>query len=211
METLQICLPSRFVSHRTSRTRPIAARYSSQSVSLAIDRTRTIRGAASGAVAAAVWGLQQPVDKVVFRSRFSDLELLGKAVTRDGWLPVGLAIHVGNGALFGAAYANLGPRLPLPPVLRGPAVGLAEHLATWPLVAITDRFHPARRELPKLAGNRPAFLQAAWRHLLFGLVLGEVERRLNAAGRRPARPAVPDYSSNGHGSLQHAVSVQEAP
>ena len=120
-------------------------------------------------------------------------------------------MHVGNGALFGAMYANVGPRLPLPPVLRGPALGLAEHLATWPLVSITDRFHPARRELPKLAGNRPAFLQSVWRHLLFGLVLGEIERRLNAPDARPVAPAVPDYSSNGHGSLEHAVSVQDAP
>ncbi len=165
----------------------------------------------SGAVAAAVWALQQPVDKLVFRSRYDDVELLGKAATRgDGWYPAGLAIHLANGAVFGAAYANLSPAIPVAPILRGPLAGLTEHVGLWPLVAVTDRFHPARRELPTLAGNRLAFAQAAWRHLLFGLVLGETERRLNPEPE-PEPPESPtDYSSNGHGSLEHAAaSVQE--
>jgi hypothetical protein len=34
-----------------------------------IDRTRTLRGAVCGAVAAAVWALEQPLDKLLFRSR----------------------------------------------------------------------------------------------------------------------------------------------
>ncbi len=69
------------------------------SVSPGLDRTRTLRGAVCGAVAAAVWGLQQPLDKLVFSSRYDDVELLGKAVVRgDGWYPVGLAAHMANGA-----------------------------------------------------------------------------------------------------------------
>jgi hypothetical protein len=174
----------------------------------AIDRTRTLRGALCGAFAAAVWALQQPLDKVVFRSRYDDVELLGKAITRsDGWYPVGLALHMQNGAAFGAAYALLAPAIPLPPALRGPAAGLLEHSLLWPLGALTDRFHPAREELPALTGNRRAFAQATWRHLLFGTVLGELERRLNAAPE--AVPPLPDtdYSSNGHGSLEPAVTV----
>ena len=88
---------------------------------------------------------------------------------------------------------------------------LAEHVALWPLVALTDRLHPARGELPKLRGNRAAYLQAAWRHLLFGVVLGELERRINAEPE--AEPPEPEtqYSSNGHGSLEHAVSVHDSP
>jgi hypothetical protein len=177
-----------------------------------LDRTRTLRGAACGAVAASVWALQQPLDKFVFSSRYDDVELLGRAVARgDGWYPIGLAIHAGNGALFGAVYANIAPVMPIPPVLRGPLAALAEHIALWPLGAVTDRVHPARRDLPKLTGNRVAFAQATWRHLLFGLVLGELERRVNAEPE-PAPPEPPaDYSSNGHGSLEHAVSVQPAP
>ena len=99
----------------------------------------------------------------------------------------------------------------MPPTLRGPVAALAEHVALWPLVAVTDRLHPARGELPKLRGNRPAFLQAAWRHLLFGLVLGELERRINAEPEAEPPEPETDYSSNGHGSLEHAVSVHDSP
>jgi hypothetical protein len=178
---------------------------------MAIDRTRTLRGAVCGAVAAAVWALQQPLDKVVFGSRFDDVELLGRAFdTGEHWYPAGLFLHVQNGAVFGAAYANVAPLLPLPPVARGPAVALLENALTWPLGRLVDRYHPARSKLPTLTGNRRALGQATWRHLLFGVVLGELERRLNAE----PEPAPPDYqgefSSNGHGSLTHAVSVEPA-
>ena len=170
-----------------------------------------LRGAVSGAVAAAVWALQQPLDKALFSSHYDDVELLGKAVTQDaGWLPIGLGIHMADGALFGAIYANVAPAMAISPVLRGPVAALSEHLALWPLVRLTDRLHPARAELPKLSGNRAAFLQATWRHLLFGFVLGELERRINAEPEpEPSEPETP-YSSNGHGSLEHAVSVQDS-
>ncbi len=182
-----------------------------RALSLGIDRTRTLRGAVCGAVASAVWALEQPLDKLVFASRYDDVELLGKALTRgDAWYPAGLALHMQNGAIFGAAYANLAPALPLPPALRGPFAGLFEHLALWPLGAVCDRLHPRRGELPRLAGSRRAFTQAAWRHLLFGIVLGELERRLNAESEpTPVLPEV-EFSSNGHGTLEHVVSVEPA-
>ncbi|MDQ6731217.1 MAG: hypothetical protein M3022_13210, partial [Actinomycetota bacterium] len=112
---------------------------------------------------------------------------------------------------FGAVYANLAPVLPIPASLRGPAAGLFEHVALWPLVRVSDCFHPAREDLPTLTGNRAAFVQAAWRHLLFGLVLGELERRVNAEPEPAPPEPLEDYSSNGHGTLEHAVSVQPAP
>jgi hypothetical protein len=179
-------------------------------VSPGIDRTRTLRGAVSGAVAAAVWAAQQPLDKLVFSSRYDDVELLGKALTRgDGWYPVGFALHTVNGALFGALYANVAPAIPIPAPLRGPAAALAEHLALWPLGAVSDRVHPGRQELTKLSGNRAAFIQSTWRHLLFGLVLGEIERRVNAEPEPTPPGPETDFSANGHGSLEHAVSVHE--
>ena len=47
----------------------------------------------------------------VFGVPYDDEELLGKAVTRGpAWPPVGVALHVANGALFGAVYANVAPR-----------------------------------------------------------------------------------------------------
>jgi hypothetical protein len=173
------------------------------------DRTRTLRGAACGAVAAGVWALLQPLDKLVFSSPHDDVAVLGKAVTRgDGWSPVGLALPTGNGAVFGAVYANIAPAMPIPAPLRGPVVALLEHVALWPLATVADRVHPAREDLPRFGGNRTAFAQAAWRHLLFGFVLGELERRVNAEPEpAPPEPAA-DYSSNGHGSLEGAVSAQ---
>jgi hypothetical protein len=177
----------------------------------AVVRTRTLRGAVCGAAAAAAWALEQPLDKLLLSSTYDDVELLGKAVVRgDGWYPAGLALHVANGAVFGAAYSNLAPVLPIPPVARGPVVALSEQLATWPLSVLSDRFHPARKKLPALAGNRTAFAQATIRHLVFGIVLGELERRLNAAPE-PAPPlSESDFSSNGHGSLEHAISTESA-
>src|SRR3954466_10448581 len=138
---------------------------------MALDTTRTLRGALAGATAAAVWAAQQPLDRRVFGVAYDDTELLGRLVVRSGrWQPAGIALHLGNGALLGALYANVAPSLPVPPVLRGPLAGLAEHLVTWPAMALVA---------PALARSGRAFLQSAWRHLLFGLVLGELERRLN--------------------------------
>lgn len=177
-----------------------------------IDRTRTLRGAVCGAVAASVWALGQPLDKLLFSSRYDDLEWLGKAITRgESWYPAGLALHMQNGAIFGAAYANLAPALPLPPAVRGPAVALLEHVVLWPLGALSDRLHPARDELPRLAGNRRAFAQSAWRHLLFGIVLGELERRVNTEPEPAPSAPEADFSSNGHGTLEHALSVEPTP
>ena len=162
-------------------------------------------------VAAAAWAAEQPLDKLLFGSRYDDVELLGKAVvTGDGWYPAGFALHVGNGAVFGALYANVAPVLPLPPILRGPAVALSEHLAVWPLTVASDRLHPARKHLPGLTGNRRAFAQATVRHLLFGLVLGELERRLNAAPEPAPLLTAQEVSSNGHGSLEHAMPASPA-
>jgi hypothetical protein len=160
-----------------------------------------------GALAAAVWALEQPLDKALFGSSYDDVELLGKAVLRgEGWYPVGLALHMANGAIFGAVYANLAPLLPVPAPLRGPSVAAVQHCAFWPLGRLSDRLHPARDELPVLTGNGRAFGQGIARHVLFGLVLGELERRVNTAPETTLRAGEADFSSNGHGSLEHAVS-----
>ncbi|MBA3262994.1 MAG: hypothetical protein H0T69_11120 [Thermoleophilaceae bacterium] len=163
-------------------------------------------GALAGAVAAAIWAAQQPLDKRLFGSDYDDVELLGKLVARDsGWQAAGLAIHMANGAVFGAAFTLLRPFIPGPPQAAGAAAGLSEHLATWPLTRLVDRHHRARSELESLGGNRRAFAQAAWRHLLFGLVLGELERRLNPEDRFEPLEQVP-VSSNGHGNIEHAAA-----
>ena len=151
-----------------------------------------------------MWAAQQPLDKRAFGCRFDDVELLGKLVTRGrSWPLAGAALHVQNGALFGAAYAQLRPLLAGPPIARGLSAGLAEHLASWPLVRVVDRHHPARLELVSLWGNHRAFAQATWRHALFGVLLGELERRLN---RRYEAPAPVPAFSNGHGDLELAAA-----
>ncbi len=71
---------------------------------------------------------------------------------------------------------------------------------------LTASIRPAS-ELPRLAGNHRAFAQATWRHLLFGAVLGELERRVNAAPEPAPPEPETDFSSNGHGTLEHAVTV----
>ena len=140
----------------------------------------SLRGGLAGAVAAVVMTLEQPLDQRLFDSKYDDVEILGKLVTRgDDWRPIGFALHVQNGAIFGALYARLKPSMSGPGVLRGLRVGLIEHVATWPMVALVDRYHPARKELPKLAGNPRAFGQATIRHAVFGIVLGLVEDALN--------------------------------
>jgi hypothetical protein len=169
---------------------------------MAWQTTRALRGALAGTVAAGVWAAQQPLDKRVFGVDYDDADLLGRFVASGstGYL-AGVGLHLANGALFGALYAQVAPALPLPRPVRGPLAGLAEHLATWPLTLVLDRV-PAKRPLPDLSGWA-AFAQATWRHLLFGTVMGEVERRLN-----PAEPeAEPmDPATNGHGSAEALVS-----
>jgi hypothetical protein len=174
---------------------------------MALDLGRTARGAVAGAVAAAVWAAQQPLDIKVFGVRYDDTELLGKFVTRGRyWRPVGWGLHVLNGAVFGAVYANVAPGVSLPSWARGPAAGLAEHAASWPGTALLPAVHPAAADFPALTLDPRAFAQATWRHLLFGTVLGELERRLNVEDE----PEIPSYehvaSTNGHGDLEKALS-----
>jgi hypothetical protein len=173
--------------------------------------TRTLRGALAGTTAAALWALQQPLDRRVFGVPYDDTELLGRLVVRSGrWRLAGVGLHLVNGAVFGAAYANVASSLPVAPALRGPLAGLAEHLATWPGTAVIERVHPARSELPPLWGSGRAFAQGAWRHALFGFVMGELERRLNAPPAVTRRVDEATVSTNGHGSGEHVATLGPA-
>jgi len=163
---------------------------------MAFDRSRTLRGALAGGAAAAVWYAQMPLDKRLFGCDFDDAELLGALA--GGGAAAGALLHLQNGALAGALYANVAPSLPVPPRLRGAVAALVEHAATWPAMALVS---------PALARSGRAFLQSAWRHLLFGFVLGELERRLN--GPVELRPVSDEaVASNGHGSAAHLVATR---
>jgi hypothetical protein len=137
------------------------------------------RAAAAGAFAATIWGLAEPLDQRLLRCDYSDIALLGKAVTRGPrWRLAGFALHAINGAVFGLVFDELARRLPVPPRRLAVAMALGEHVVLYPLGTIVDRRHPARGEpgLPTLVWNGRAYAQATWRHLLFGFVLGRAAR-----------------------------------
>ena len=121
---------------------------------------RRIRAASAGAVAAVVWGLQEPLDRRLFGCDYSDVELLGR-----GRRSVGFVVHAVNGALFGLAFDAVRRRVEVDQRRLALALALAEHLATWPLVGLVDR---------ALVMSPRAFAQSTYRHALFGLVLGRL-------------------------------------
>jgi hypothetical protein len=162
---------------------------------MAVDRMRTLRGALAGGVAAAVWLAQQPLDKRVFACEYDDAKLAARLV--GGSPVVGAALHIQNGLVFGAVYANIAARVPGPRALRGPIAALAEHVVSWPSIVLVDA---------PLAGNGRAFAQGTWRHLLFGIVLGELERRLNPGDGELEPVDEAAVASNGHGTVDHLVA-----
>lgn len=136
-------------------------------------------------MAAVTWGLLEPLDRRLLRCDYSDIALLGKAVTRGpGWRPVGFAIHAANGAAFGLTFEELRRRTRLPRRPLAFGMAMAEHVGLYPLSWFIDRFHPARGEqgIPPLLTNGRAFVQATWRHAVFGVVLGAL-----ATGRGRSR------------------------
>ena len=130
-----------------------------------------MNAAKSGAIAALVWAAVEPLDRRMLRHDYSDIAVLGKAVTRSrAWPLAGLAMHAANGAVFGVAYAQARKR-----GTSAVTMALAEHTVLFPLGALVDRRHPARgtKGLAPLWSKR-AFVQATLRHLLFGALLGRL-------------------------------------
>jgi hypothetical protein len=119
-----------------------------------------IRAAAAGALAAVIWGLQEPLDRRVFGCDYSDVAFLGR-----GRRSVGLVVHAANGALFGVAFDAIRGRVDLEQRRLALALALAEHVALWPLIVVADR---------DLLTSPRAFAQATYRHTLFGVLLGRL-------------------------------------
>ena len=135
------------------------------------------RAAAAGAAAATVWGLLEPLDQRLLRCDYSDVAVLGKGVTRGRhWRLAGFALHAVNGAVFGVVFDELRKRVRVSPRRLAVGLALAEHLSLYPLCYFIDRHHPARGEpgVPPLLENPRAFVQATWRHAVFGTVLGRL-------------------------------------
>jgi hypothetical protein len=119
-----------------------------------------VRAAAAGAVAALVWGLQEPLDRRVFGCDYSDVLFLGR-----GRRSLGFAVHMANGALFGVAFDAARRRVDVDQRRLALALAVGEHIALWPFISLVDR---------DLVTSPRAFAQATYRHALFGFVLGRL-------------------------------------
>lgn len=119
-----------------------------------------VRAAAAGAAAAVVWGIQEPLDRRVFRCGYSDVDFLGR-----GNRSVGFLLHALNGAVFGVAFDAVRQRVAVEQRKLALGLALAEHVALWPLICLAD---------PKLVTSGRAFAQATYRHALFGVLLGRL-------------------------------------
>jgi len=137
---------------------------------------KPFRGAAAGVIAAAVWAAGEPALRRLARTPYSDVRLLGRLATSGrAWPAAGLALHLANGALFGASFSRLG--------LRGVRAGVVaaelENLALWPTLLVVDRIHPDRRNgnWPPLIRDRRVAAYEIAAHALFGSVLGRLTER----------------------------------
>jgi hypothetical protein len=135
-----------------------------------------VRGAVAGATAAALWAAAEPALGRAFGTPFTDVRLLGRAVTRGRlWPVVGAVVHVANGAAFGWAFERLGGR----GVKLGVTAATLENIALWPAMTLVDRYHPDRRDgsWPLLVSDPRTFAFEATTHALFGAALGALVNR----------------------------------
>ena len=140
------------------------------------------RGPRAGIIAAAVWAASEPLAGRLFRTPYSDLRLLGAVVTRGPlWWPAGLALHLANGAVFGAAFERMGGG----GWKQGMLAAQLENVGLWPGMALVDRLHPDRKSgaWPRLLTNGRVFAYEAAVHALFGAVLGALLRDEEARAR----------------------------
>lgn len=130
-----------------------------------------VRGAVAGATAAVVWASAEAMVGRAFGTPYSDVRLLGRMLpVGAAWRPAGIALHVANGALFGAAFERFGGH----GWVQGVIAAEMENAALWPGMALIDRFHPDRRSgaWPPLAWNSRIFAYEATVHAIYGFVLG---------------------------------------
>jgi len=125
-----------------------------------------------GVVAAGVWAAAEPlVGRALAVPWYSDVRLVGRTLTKGPlWRPLGIAVHLANGAAFGTAFAALGGR----GWRQGVLAAEAESALLWPGMAVIDRIHRDRRsgEWPPLLGNGRVFAYEVVVHAIFGAVLG---------------------------------------
>ncbi|MGE3272664.1 MAG: hypothetical protein AB7P40_28250 [Chloroflexota bacterium] len=130
----------------------------------------------AGLAGAAAYLAAQEIDRRIVNPRSNDLLLLGGMVTSNErlWRPLGLLMHFAAGATFGLLFQRVAaPRLPGPYWLRGLMLAQFENATLWPLVLLLDRTHVAVKRGDLAPMNQPMyFVQAVWRHLALGVVIG---------------------------------------
>ncbi len=175
-----------------------------------VDRTRTLRGAVCGAVAASVWALQQPLDKRAFAAA-TTTSSCSAGRCRGATTAAGIRSGWQCTSRTAPCSGPFTPTLPRAAAAGGGArAGVGAGRARCALASdrVTDRFHPARKRTADVEREPQRVRQAAWRHLVFGCVLGELDRRLSPPPESEAAEPEADFSSNGHGSLEHAMSAE---
>ena len=122
-----------------------------------------LRSAAAGAVAAAVWALEEPLDQRLMGCDYSDVAVLGKGLTRSrSWRPVGLTAHAVNGAIFGLAFHEARRRIPNGPRKLALSMALAEHVSLYPLLLLHRSVPPrTRRAWSATALEEPTSVRAS--------------------------------------------------
>jgi hypothetical protein len=128
-----------------------------------------LRGALAGIAAAAAWGAAEPALGRAFGVPYSD-------VRGAGWKRAGWALHLVNGAVFGAVFERLGGQ----GVARALTAAQIENAVLYPPgMAVLDRFHPDRKSgaWPPLLRNGRVFAYEVATHAVFGVVLGALTGR----------------------------------
>ncbi|MDQ2805394.1 MAG: hypothetical protein M3Z04_00515 [Chloroflexota bacterium] len=154
------------------------------------DMGRIVR---AGVLAGLAFMAEQWVDQRIWPDGYSDMKLLGMAVTRKSpaYWAVAVPWHLLNSVGFALLYARVvGPRLPGPGPLRGAILALAENNGLWfPGLPVINRVHPAIRDgsVRPLQTGGVDWLVGNLRHLALGLVLGA----LCPVRSRPTSPPNP--------------------
>jgi hypothetical protein len=141
---------------------------------MAKDDTAQVFGAAM--VAGLAFVAEEMVDERLLQPVYSDMKLLGYAVTRKSpqWWIVALLMHQFNSLLFALVYSRIvGPYLPGTGWRRGLLMAMIEGNGLWPLVYMMKGIHPGIKSgaMPPIGGWRD-FVAATLRHVAFGVVLG---------------------------------------
>lgn len=146
---------------------------------------RIIAGSVAGIAAAGAYMVEQAIDLRIFGHATDDRVLLGRLVTgnNDVARPLGLAMHLANGAIAGVIYVLVAePVLPGPPLARGVTFIMVENCILYPLARF-EELHPAIRDGSLSSYWTPAgCAQQLLRHIAFGVVLGPVAARMRCCG-----------------------------